>query len=237
MAAEDAARMARETGVKYYGVHTTNRQSAAVLDGFQDDGSTIRAETCTHYTIFDRSHHEPMGNFPLIAPPLRTQDDIDAMFEYLDRGTLSVVSTDHVVYHPAFKRTEHWWDAPFGASGLQFSLPVFHEVAVNRRGFSYPFLVRVMCTNPAQTFGLPNKGTLEPGTDADVVVLDPTEEYTVDAADTASNDPISIYEGVDVTGTVEHTFVRGEPVVADGELVGTAGHGSFVERDLPDWSI
>jgi dihydropyrimidinase len=236
MAAEDAARMARETGVKYYGLHTTNRQSAAVLDQFQDDGSSIRAETCTHYTIFDRSHHEAFGNLPLIAPPLRTEADVDAMFEYLDRGTLSVVSTDHVVYHPEYKRTDDWWDAPFGASGLQFSLPVFHEVAVNRRGFSYPFLVRTMCTNPAQTFGFEEKGTLEPGTDADVVVLDPETQSTIDAADKASNDPVSIYEGVDVTGTVQHTFVRGEPVVLEGEVVGEAGHGAFVERELPDWT-
>ncbi len=236
MAAEDAARMARETGVKYYGLHTTNRQSAAVLDRFQDDGSTIRAETCTHYTIFDRTRHEVLGNYPLIAPPLRTQDDIEAMFEYLDRGTLSVLSTDHVVYHPEYKQTENWWDAPFGASGLQFSLPVFHEVAVNRRDFSYPFLVRTMCTNPAQTFGFADKGTLEPGTDADVVVFDPEETYTIDAADKASNDPVSIYEGVEVTGAVEYTFVRGEPVVTEGEVVGEAGHGVYVERALPDWS-
>jgi len=236
MAAEDAARMAQELGVKYYGVHTSNRKSAAILDQFQDDGSRIRAETCTHYTIFDRTHHEEFGNYPLIAPPLRTQDDIDAMFEYLDKGTLSVVSTDHSVYHKEYKETEDWWDAPFGATGLQFSLPVFHEVAVNQRDLSYPFLVRTMCTNPAQTFGFENKGTLEPGTDADVVVLDPEKRYTIDAADKASNDPVSIYEGVDVTGTVEHTFVRGEPVVAEGEVVGESGHGAFVEREIPDWT-
>lgn len=236
MAAEDAARMAVETGVKYYGLHTTNRKSAAVLDQFQTDGSTIRAETCTHYTIFDRTHHEKMGNFPLIAPPLRTKDDIEAMFDYLDNGTLSVVSTDHVVYHPEYKKTENWWDAPFGVTGLQFSLPVFHEVAINRRDFSYPFLVRTMCTTPAQTFGFENKGTLEPGTDADVVVLDPGNEYTIDAADKASNDPVSIYEGVDVTGTVEHTLIRGEPVVAEGKIVGEPGHGNFIERGIPDWS-
>ena len=236
MAAEDAVRMATETGVKYYGVHTSCRKAADVIESFREDGSQIRAETCTHYTILDRSRHETMGNFPLIAPPLRTEDDNDAMFEHLDRGTLSVVSTDHTVYHEEFKRTDDWWDAPFGATGLQFSLPVFHEVAVNRRGYSYPFLVRTMCANPARTFGMPWKGTLEVGTDADIVVFDPEAEYTVSAANKASNDPVSIYEGLELTGTVESTYVRGTPVVENGELVGESGTGEFVEREIPDWS-
>jgi len=235
MAAEDAVRMAKETGVKYYGVHTTCRKSASVIDEFQDDGSSIRAETCTHYTIFDRSHHEEFENFPLIAPPLRTEDDIEAMFEYLDEGTLSVVSTDHSVYHKEYKQTDNWWDAPFGASGLQFSLPVFHEVAVNQRDYSYPFLVRTMCTNPAQTFGMPQKGTLEPGTDADIVVFDPDESRTIDASQKASNDPVTIYQDVEVDGVVKNTFIRGNQVVSDGEVVGEPGTGEFVERELPDW--
>lgn len=236
MAAEDAARMAVEAGVKYYGVHTSNRKAAAVLDQFQDDGSNIRAETCTHYTIFDRTRHEELGNLPLIAPPLRTPDDIEAMFEYLDKGTLSTVSTDHSVYHEEYKEADSWWDAPFGANSLQYSLPVFHEVAVNRRDYSYPFLVRNMCSNPARTFGLPEKGTLNPGTDADVVVFDPDRSFTVSADDNASNSTFSIYEGVEVEGAVEKTFVRGQLVADDGELVGEPGDGEFRERKLPDWS-
>ena len=91
------------------------------------------------------------------------------MFEHLDRGTLSVVSTDHSVYHEEHKEVDNWWDAPFGANSIQYSLPVFHEIAVNQRGYSLPFLVSVMCANPAETFGLPRKGTLDIGTDADLV--------------------------------------------------------------------
>lgn len=235
MAAEDAARMAQEIGVKYYGVHTTCRKAADVIEQFQDDGSTIRAETCTHYTIFDRSRHEEMGNLPLIAPPLRSEDDINAMFEYLDCGTLSTVSTDHSVYHEEYKHVDNWWNSPFGAQSLQYSLPVFHEVAVNRRDFSYPFLVKMMSTNPAQTFGMPRKGTLEPGTDADVVVFDPNKQFTISAESNASNATYTIYDGVDVTGGVDTTFVRGQRIVDEGELVGSPGDGEFVERECPDW--
>jgi dihydropyrimidinase len=237
MAADDVARMARETGVKYYGIHTSCRQAAEALAPFREDGSNVRAETCTHYTALTRDIHETRGNLPLIAPPLRTDDDVEAMFEYLRNGLLSVVSTDHSVYHREYKEgVENWWDSPFGANSAQYSLPVFHEVAVNRRGFSYPFLVRVMSTNPARTFGFPNKGTLEPGTDADIVVFDPAETWTIDEAENASNSTFSLYDGWEVTGAVTRALVRGQLVVDDGELVADPGTGRFVERELPDWS-
>lgn len=237
MGAADAARMARETGVKYYGVHTTCREAAAELARFQDDGSQIRAETCTHYTALDGSIHTDLGTLPQIAPPLRTQDDIDAIFEYLRNGTLSVVSTDHSAYFREYKDVDHWWDSPFGATGLEYSLSVFHTEAVVKRGYSYPFLVEVMSTNPARTFGLPEKGTLAPGTDADVIVFDPTATYTITPDMNVSNADYTIYDDRDVTGRVEHTFVRGDQIVSDGAIVGEPGHGTFIERDRPTWDV
>ena len=90
-----------------------------------------------------------------------------------------------------------------------------------------------MCSNPAETFGLPNKGTLEPGTDADIVLFDPDETYTISADANASKADYSIYEGREVTGRVTKTLVRGEVVAADGEVVGDPGHGRFVERERP----
>lgn len=237
MGAEAALRMAQEAGVKYYGIHTTCRKAAAVIDRFRDDGSRVRAETCIHYTTLDESIHEVLGNLPKIAPPIRTRDDIEAMFEYLDTGTLDVVSTDHAVYHRASKETDTWWESPYGANSLQRSLPVFHDEAINRRDRSYPFLVRVMCTNPAKIFGMPQKGTLAPGTDADIVVFDPDETETITAETNASNSTFSIYEGRTVTGRVKQTFVRGELVADDGEIVTNPGHGEFVEREIPRWEV
>lgn len=235
MGAAAALRMAAESGVNYYGVHTSCRQAADVIEQFRDDGSHVRAETCTHYTALDRSVHEERGHLPMIAPPLRTEDDVDAMFEALEHGTLSVVSTDHAVYHERYKTVENWWESPYGANSLQRSLPVFHQAAVVERDFPYPFLVRVMCTNPARTFGLPEKGTLAPGTDADIVLFDPNAERTISESDNASGSTFSIYDGREVTGAVEKTFVRGDLVADDGELVAEPGHGEFVKRELPEW--
>jgi len=235
MAADDAVRLAQAAGAKYYGIHTSCRASAEAIETHREDGSQVRAETCTHYTTLTEAAHKAQGNRPKIAPPLRTEDDREAMFDHLRRGTISVVSTDHVAQLAASKADRPWWEGPFGANGLQVSLSVFHDEAVNRRGFSYPFLVRTMCANPARTFGLATKGTLDPGTDADLILFDPSATYTITAADNASQADYSIYEGREVTGRPTMTLVRGEVVAEDGEVVGEPGHGEYVAREVPDW--
>lgn len=235
IAADAAARLAVETGSKYYGIHTSCEAAAAVLEHHGKNGS-IRAETCTHYLALDESVYDRLGSLPRIAPPIRPTEDVEAMFEHLRRGTLSVVSTDHVAQKAATKHESKWWEGPYGANGLQTSLPVVHNEAVVKRDFSYPFLVRVMASNPAQTFGLTEKGTLQPGTDADIVLFDPNLEYTITADDNASISDHSLYEGMDVSGGVTKTFVRGSLVADNGEIVAEDGHGSFVERPVPDWN-
>lgn len=237
MAAESCIRMAQEAGTKYYGIHTSCRQSAEVIDQFRDDGSQIRAETCYHYTVLDDSVYADLGNLPMIAPPIRATDDVDAMYEYLRDGTLDVVSTDHCAYTEESKQVDNWWDSSFGANSLQTGFHVFHEAAVNERGLSYPALVSKVSTAPAQIFGMPQKGTLEVGTDADIIVFDPDETWTVDANDNESNADFSLYDGWELTGRVKQTYVRGERIVEDSEIVGETGHGEFLARDLPDWSV
>ena len=235
MAADDAVRMAQAVGNKYYGIHTSCQAAAEVLAAAQTDKSQIRGETCVHYTTLDRSRYAEQGLLPMIAPPLRTPDDIEAMFKHLQSGTLDVVSTDHVAFTREDKQADNWWDSEYGANGLQRSLPVFHDEAVVQRELSYPDLVRLMCSNPARIFGLVDKGTLEPGTDADFVLFDPDATQTIDATDNASRADFSIYEQKEVTGRVDATYLRGECIAIDGTVVGESGYGKQLNRVPPNW--
>jgi len=236
IAAGAIARLAAAADAKYYGAHTTSAAAADAIAAQRTDGSTIRAETCTHYTALDRSIYEERGNLAIMAPPLREPDDVDALFGHLEDGALSVVSTDHVALPSERKADGPWWESAFGINSLQTSLPVFHDVAVNERGLSYPKLVELMCRTPAETFGLPAKGRLEPGADADLVVFDPDETYTVSAERNHSNADYSVYDGREVTGRVSQTYVRGTLVADEGEIVAEPGHGQFLAREIPDWS-
>lgn len=235
MAASAIAALAAAADAKYYGVHTTSDAAAAAIAAVQTDKSNIRAETCTHYTTLDASVYERLGNLAIMAPPLRQPSDVDAIFEYLRAGVLSVVSTDHVPLPKERKDGGPWWESDFGINSLQTSLPVFHDEAVQKRGLSYPTLVRLLCYNPAQTFGLPQKGRIEPGADADIVLFDPTEKYTIVASQNHSNADYSVYEGREVTGKVLKTFVRGKVVADNGDIVAEPGYGDFLARDIPDW--
>jgi dihydropyrimidinase len=237
MAVDTVLQSAQAHGAKFFGIHTTCRKAADVIDRFRDDGSLVRGETCTHYTIYDDSVFAERGNLAKIAPPIRKPDDVEAMFEHLESGTLDLISTDHCCYKRADKESaENFWDSPSGANQLQTSVPVFYDEAVNRRGYSPSLVVRTMSTNIADTYGMPNKGTLDPGTDADIVVFDPDATYEIDPANNASKSDFSIYEGREITGKVEKTFLRGDLVADDGEVVGEAGDGEFVAREVPNWN-
>jgi dihydropyrimidinase len=235
MSAGSVARLAVAADAKYYGVHTTSEAAAEAIAAVRADGSNVRAETCTHYTALTEDAYERPGNRAIMAPPLRTSRDVDALFGRLRDGTLSVVSTDHVPLPRERKEGGPWWESALGINSLQTSLPVFHDVAVNERGLSYPHLVRLMCRNPARTFGLPRKGRIEPGADADLVVFDPDETYTITADRNHSNADYSVYEGRTLTGRVKRTFVRGTLVADDGDIVADPGHGTFLRREVPDW--
>jgi dihydropyrimidinase len=111
---------------------------------------------------------------------------------------------------------------------------VFFDEAVEERGFSPSFVVAKLASNPARIFGMPDKGTLNPGTDADVVVFDPDDTSPITPEDNESMADFSVYEGREV-GHVEKTYVRGELIAEDGTVVGESGHGEFIHRDIPDW--
>lgn len=235
MAADNAIRLAIAADCKYYGMHTSGAVSMSAITNHIDDGSRVRAETCTHYTTLDESVYGELGAVAMMAPPLRRPRDADVLFDHLADGTLRVVSTDHVAFKRRQKDVEHWWDSEFGINGLQWSLPVFHDEAVVERDLTYPDLVRLMCTNPARTFGFPRKGSLTPGTDADIVIFDPEATQTVDAQRNFSKADYSTYDGRTVRGRVEKTLVRGRVVAEDGTPTATSGHGEFVEREPPTW--
>jgi len=236
MAAYDAIQLAVEHECRYYGIHTSCEKSAQVVSAFRNQyPDLIRGETCTHYTTLDRSIYEELGNLPMIAPPIRSPSDIEAIFEYLRGEELDVVSTDHCAYTRETKQVKNWWDSSFGANSLQVSLPVFYDEAVNNRDYSPSFVVSKMCTNPAKLFGMKHKGTFEIGTDADIVVFDPDKQWTISSENNESVSDFSIYESKELTGAVDKTIVRGELVVDSGEIVGTPGHGEYVNRNIPNW--
>jgi dihydropyrimidinase len=232
-----AVEMARAEDAPLYLVHLSCAAALAEVSGARKVGARVFAETCPHFLVLDESRYElPDAECAcfIISPPLRSPSDRDAMWEAVADGSLNVVSTDHVPDTVAEKRG---WDECFdlisnGAPGIETLLTNVYGQGVARGRLTVERMVDVLSTTPARLFGMPNKGALEVGRDADIVLFDPQERRTVTQAELHHTSDFTPYEGLATSGLVRSTIVRGEFVVRDGHFVGRRGHGQFQERRL-----
>ncbi len=230
-AVQRAIFLAEMTGGRLHIAHVSCRAALAVIRAAKARGVRVTAETCPQYLILDLSDLVRMGGFARCAPPLRTPDDVEAVWQGLADGTLDFVCSDHCGYTIASK--EAGWtdifDAPQGLSVIQHMLPIVYDAAVNQRGWTWPNIISRTATMPAQLFALaPRKGSLTVGADADIVLYDPRGETTVTRDGLLTNQQWSAFEGRTFRGRVVRTLVRGQDVYRDGEIVAPAGFGRFL---------
>jgi dihydropyrimidinase len=171
----------------------------------------------------------------VISPPLRAAGNPEALWGGLADGALALVATDHVPDRAAVEKRS--WRESFdrisnGGPGIETLLAMAWDGGVAGGRLSAERLVDALSTTPARLFGLPSKGAIEVGRDADLVLFDPEARRTVRATDLHHTSDYTPYEGRQVRGAVRSTIVRGSFVVRDGAFVGTRGHGRFVERAL-----
>jgi dihydropyrimidinase len=235
-----AVEMARAQDAPVYLVHLSSQEALAEVAAGRAVGSRVFVETCPHFLVLDQTRYElPDAECAryIISPPLRSPADRDALWAALADGTLNVVSTDHVPDTVADKRG---WDVCFdqvsnGAPGIETLLTLVYGDGVQRGRITVERMVDVLSTTPARLFGMPNKGAIEPGRDADLVLFDPQERRTVTQSELHHTSDYTPYEGLATSGIVRSTIVRGEFVIRDGHFVGRRGHGQFQERQLT-WS-
>jgi dihydropyrimidinase len=231
-ATRNAIELARRAGAALYIVHLSSEAALEAVAAAKHRGEPVYAETCPHYLTFtDALYADPDDAQVIrrvISPPLRTQTDVDALWAGLREGVLDVVGSDHV---PDRLDTEKRIPAPpfpqisNGAPGIETLLSVMYGRGVGEGRIGIERLVDVLAATPARLFGLPTKGRLAAGWDADVVVWDPSARRTLRQADLHHTSDFTPYEGMTVTGAAAQVLVRGRPI---GEHV-----GRFVERRLP----
>jgi dihydropyrimidinase len=232
-----AVEMARTEDAPVYLVHLSSQAALAEVRAGRAVGARVFVETCPHFLVLDESRYELPDEecaCYIISPPLRPPADRDAMWAGLADGSIDVVSTDHVPDTVADKRG---WDECFdqvsnGAPGIETLLTNVYGEGVARSRMSIQRMVDVLSTTPARLFGMPHKGAIEVGRDADLVLFDPQERRTITQSVLHHISDFTPYEGLATSGLVRSTIVRGEFVVRDGHFVGRRGYGRFQERDL-----
>ncbi len=217
-----------------YIVHVTTKQALAAIEEARREGLAVWTETCPQYLLLDESAYlGPDGKNFIATPPLRSPQDQESLWQGLANGTISVISTDHCPFTRAQKEGagESFVDVPNGLPGVETSLPLMHAWGVNRDLLTANQLVAHMSTNPARLFGLyPSKGSLEVGSDADLVIFDPQEEFTISAENLHMNTDFSPFQGWKGRGSVQLTMLRGEIIAREGQFCGRPGYGRFLSR-------
>ncbi|HKZ91686.1 MAG TPA: amidohydrolase family protein [Candidatus Limnocylindrales bacterium] len=230
--------VARDVGAPVYFVHVTSAAAVGEISRARGSGQLVFAETCPQYLVLDESVYDSPDEVCtrfVISPPLRSTADQTALWSALSNGTLDLIATDSVPDHLAHEK--RWLGQPFdrisnGAPGIETLLPIVWGKGVATGRLTMEQAVDLLATTPARLFGLRGKGSLETGKDADIVLLDPNERWTIRASDQHHSSDFTLFEGLEVQGRIRRVILRGEDVVRDGRFVGRRGEGRFQERFL-----
>ena len=207
--------LARASGVRLHVCHVSTPRGVELVRAARAEGVDVSAESCPHYLLLDESELTRLGGEAKINPPLRAR--------VLGLDGLDLVSSDHVGWPLARKQGADIFELASGCPGVELIVPLMHDA------FGPEVLVRMLCETPARRFGLwPRKGSIQPGADADLLVLDPDAEWEVDPATLVTPAGWSPYRGRRLRGRVIAAFSRGVQVWDGTRVIGPTGHGRHV---------
>ena len=244
-AVERVIRFAEYLDAPIYLFHLSTAESVEILKRAKARGVRVTGETCTHYlTLTKEKNDGPDGILYLMSPPLRTDTDRESLWSALHDGTLSIVSSDNCSFTRELKQVGlekdangsfiHDFRKPVnGISGLEERFGLMMAEGVNKGRISLNQMVELCSTNPAKVFGCyPQKGCLEVGSDADLVIVDPGKMMKLTKENLHYGLEYSLFEDFESKGWPIMTIRRGDVLVEDGKFTGKEGSGRFIKRVL-----
>ncbi|CAL7962153.1 phenylhydantoinase [Gammaproteobacteria bacterium] len=220
-----------------YIVHVTCRESLKEIRRARKSGGKIMGETCPQYLLLSIDNYDLpdfYGAKYVLSPPLRSQENQADLWEGLIKGDLAVVATDHCPFDFQGQKDigrDFFSDIPNGIPGIELRMPLLFDCGVNAGKISLQKFVAITSTNPAKIFGMyPQKGSIAIGSDADLVIFDPTRKITIKKSILHENVDYTPYEGLKINGYPVATLSRGKLIVKDGNFIGNHGDGRFLPR-------
>ncbi len=232
-----AIQLAKAAGTPIYIVHLSAAEALAAVTAARDTGQNAFAETCPQYLyLTDEGMARPgfEGAKFVCSPPLRPEEHLPHMWRGLRTNDLQVVATDHCPF--CFKGQKELGQGDFskipnGLPGVEHRMDLLHQGVVDGK-IGLRRWIEIAAATPARMFGLyGKKGTIAPGSDADIVIYDPTARQTLSADTHHMNTDYSCYEGWEIQGRSDMVMSRGRVVIDDGAYVGAKGHGSYLRRE------
>ena len=227
--------LGQRTNTPLYFVHVSSKEGVAAIAEARSQGRPVYGEVLHHYLNFTADDYsKPNGLIYHNFPPLKYKEDQEALWRGANDGTLSVVASDDFTVPFKMKlRGQRIDNMTGGNNGVEIRLPIMFSEGVSKGRMSVNRMVALTAANPARLFGLyPRKGIIAPGSDADIVIIDPNLNKKITLADLHSDCDYSVWEGWELQGYPVMTIARGKVVMEKGQFLGANGAGQFIPRKL-----
>jgi allantoinase len=215
-------------------LHLSSRKAVQAAMMMQDVFPHInfRREVTVGHLLLDVD--SPAGAHAKVNPPIRPREDVEFLWDAILNREIDWITSDHACCSAEQKTSaaepDNIWLAKSGFGGTEYLLSGMLSEG-SKRGMSYNHMAELLCWNPAQRFGLLSKGDIAVGYDADLVLVNPRETFTVRAAESESGQGYTPFEGQELTGRVKATFLRGQLIYENGTIIGPA-RGQYLKRPV-----
>lgn len=220
-----------QTGGHMHIVHMSIAKGGELIRKAKQRGVHITAETCPHFLAADCSLLEERAGFAKCTPPLRRRENTEKLWEYVEDGTIDMITSDHTdyLYEEKLAAKDDIWNCENGMTGVATLAPIVLDQCMNKRGFPAQKVAQLLSTNAAKRFGLfPRKGVIRPGADADFTLVDLKKEWVVDGKKLYYKQGWSPYDGWKIKGAIDKTIIRGTVVFEDGVVKSNKGFGQYI---------
>lgn len=224
---QSAITLSKATGARLHILHMSTLEGVELVKAAQQKGLPVTAETCPHFLFLDADDFERIGPVMKVYPPVKRKSDREALWQGLKEGVISVIGSDHAP-HTIEEKTGDIFSMPAGMCSVETMLPLMlNEVSHGR--ITFPFVVQKLAENPAKMFNIyPQKGHLNSGADADLVIVDLNKYQEIRNERLHSKQPLTAFHGLDILGWPVATFLRGQQIARQGESLGGPS-GQFVK--------
>jgi len=226
-AIQRVARLTRNSGAHAHICHVSSAAGLSTVQKARKAGLNITCEVTPHHLLLTYKSMKKHGSVALTLPPLRTKKDTEMLWKALREGLIDTIASDHAPQSVEEKGAKSIWDVKPGIGGLESMLPLMLN-EVNRGRITINELVRLTSEKPAEIFHLKDRASLSQGCIADIVVVDLTREHKIKASEFHSKAKFSPFDGWKVKGKPMKTFVNGQLVMNEGEIVANPGTGRIV---------
>jgi dihydroorotase (multifunctional complex type) len=220
-------RLAEKSEAHVHFCHVSSARSLSLIRKAKDDGINITCEVTPHHLLLTMQELKHYKNLAITIPPVRTREDMKALWNALRQGLIDTLGSDHAPHAVEEKKSESIWEVKPGIAGLETTLPLM-LTQVNKGRLTIAELVQLTSKRPAEIFHLKDRGALSKGCYADLVVIDLKQEHKIDSSRFRSKAKFSPFDGWKVKGKPVKTFVNGRLVMDEGEIVAKPGTGHVI---------